>query len=328
LTLAGAEILIYLESQNFGSTTQVTGGWIYGGQDNVAAPAISQWNRNNANNILRIDKTDLDTVDRTTELLGIIPGSTIQFVDTVTPTNQVAYLTLASPVDQGTYIEYSVSLQSQAGLIGTGDATTMTADIPVAQPTKFDFQTDKWLTDTPTWAAIQSFLQYDGVTQPVDPNLGYGIDITFQELSQSADWDLIALGGGGGGGGGFTPSTFTGAGTTGYVPDPVTESGRHLADDGTWVAPPTVITDHGALSGLADDDHIQYHNDVRGDARYYTKAQSDANYAPLSHTHDASDVVSGTFVDARIAESNVTQHEAALTIQGSQLTGTIDGGTF
>jgi hypothetical protein len=234
LTIAGAEILIYLESQNFGSTTQVTGGWTYGGQDNVAAPATSNWNRNNANNILRIDKTDLDTVDRTTELLGIIPGSTIQFVDTVTPTNQVAYLTLATPVDQGTYIEYSVSLQSQAGLIGTGDATTMTADIPVAQPTKFDFQADKWLTDTPTWSTIQSFLQYDGVTQPVDANLGYGIDITFQELSQSADWDLIALGGGGGGGGDFTPSTFTGAGTTGYVPDPVTEDGKFLLDDGTW----------------------------------------------------------------------------------------------
>jgi hypothetical protein len=38
-------------------------------------------------------------------------------------------------------------------------------------------------------------------------------------------------------------------------------------------------TDHGALTGLLDDDHTQYHNDTRGDARYYTKAASDANYA-------------------------------------------------
>ena len=28
------------------------------------------------------------------------------------------------------------------------------------------------------------------------------------------------------------------------------------------------VTDHGALTGLADDDHPQYHNDARGDARY------------------------------------------------------------
>lgn len=27
-------------------------------------------------------------------------------------------------------------------------------------------------------------------------------------------------------------------------------------------------SDHGALTGLADDDHSQYHNDARGDARY------------------------------------------------------------
>jgi len=29
-----------------------------------------------------------------------------------------------------------------------------------------------------------------------------------------------------------------------------------------------VAQDHGALSGLSDDDHAQYHNDTRGDARY------------------------------------------------------------
>jgi hypothetical protein len=40
-------------------------------------------------------------------------------------------------------------------------------------------------------------------------------------------------------------------------------------------------TDHGALTGLADDDHTQYHNDSRGDVRYYTKAQVDAIIAAL-----------------------------------------------
>jgi hypothetical protein len=35
------------------------------------------------------------------------------------------------------------------------------------------------------------------------------------------------------------------------------------------------VTDHGALTGLADDDHPQYHTDARGDARY----------SLLGHTH-------------------------------------------
>jgi hypothetical protein len=41
-----------------------------------------------------------------------------------------------------------------------------------------------------------------------------------------------------------------------------------------------IVTDHGALSGLADDDHSQYLNNTRGDARYYTQSQSDANFEP------------------------------------------------
>ena len=35
------------------------------------------------------------------------------------------------------------------------------------------------------------------------------------------------------------------------------------------------VTDHGNLAGLGDDDHAQYHNDARGDARYYTETELD-----------------------------------------------------
>lgn len=46
-------------------------------------------------------------------------------------------------------------------------------------------------------------------------------------------------------------------------------------------SPGAGVTDHGALSGLADDDHQQYHTDARGDARYvnevdHTKGVHDA----------------------------------------------------
>lgn len=33
------------------------------------------------------------------------------------------------------------------------------------------------------------------------------------------------------------------------------------------------VTDHGALSGLGDDDHSIYHTDSRGDARYFTETE-------------------------------------------------------
>lgn len=38
--------------------------------------------------------------------------------------------------------------------------------------------------------------------------------------------------------------------------------------DPNWVTPAAVITDHGALNGLGDDDHSQYLTTGRGDARY------------------------------------------------------------
>ena len=68
------------------------------------------------------------------------------------------------------------------------------------------------------------------------------------------------------------------------------------------------VTVHADLTGLSADDHLQYHNDARGDARYYTKTllnagQLDTRYytesevdsfiagrAPVAHTHTASQV--------------------------------------
>lgn len=41
-------------------------------------------------------------------------------------------------------------------------------------------------------------------------------------------------------------------------------------------------SDHGALTGLADDDHTQYHTDARGDARYSLLGHDhDGDYQPL-----------------------------------------------
>jgi len=45
------------------------------------------------------------------------------------------------------------------------------------------------------------------------------------------------------------------------------------------------VTDHGALTGLGDDDHPHYLTEARGDARYYTESEVDsalAGYLPLS----------------------------------------------
>lgn len=46
-----------------------------------------------------------------------------------------------------------------------------------------------------------------------------------------------------------------------------------------------------------------------------------STFPPSAHNHPASETNSGTFSDARIAASNVTQHQAALAIARTQVTG-------
>lgn len=68
------------------------------------------------------------------------------------------------------------------------------------------------------------------------------------------------------------------------------------------------VTDHGLLTGLGDDDHTQYLNQARGDARYYTETEVDtllSGKANTSHTHIISDVTGlQTALDGKAATSH------------------------
>lgn len=75
-------------------------------------------------------------------------------------------------------------------------------------------------------------------------------------------------------------------------------SARLPAVDGSQLTNlPAVVTDHGALTGLADDDHTQYHTDARGDARYAPLAKGVTNGD--SHDHNGGD-------GAQIAYANLS----------------------
>jgi hypothetical protein len=96
-------------------------------------------------------------------------------------------------------------------------------------------------------------------------------------------------------------------------------NGQVLTSDGTnpiWSTPVSGVTDHGLLSGLADDDHTQYHNDTRGDVRYYTKTQVDSEIDTDIATHTA-------LSDAHHSESHtIASHDTTATgLELNELTG-------
>jgi len=56
------------------------------------------------------------------------------------------------------------------------------------------------------------------------------------------------------------------------------------------------VTDHGALSGLGDDDHTQYYNQTRGDARFAQKAGSSSQAFSASTLTCASTATATNFI--------------------------------
>ena len=90
-------------------------------------------------------------------------------------------------------------------------------------------------------------------------------------------------------------------------------SGDDLAFNGNEVTTHATVTktEYGYLSGVTST--IQTQIDGK---------------AARSHTHATSDITSGTFVDARIAESNVTQHQTALSLNATQIDANVSNTEF
>lgn len=89
-----------------------------------------------------------------------------------------------------------------------------------------------------------------------------------------------------------------------------------------------VITDHGKLSGLTDDDHAQYHTDTRADLRYYTKTQSDSNFEPKNsniQSHISSTSNPHSVTKSQVGLGSVPNVDATLRSNhtGTQLASTI-----
>ncbi len=102
-----------------------------------------------------------------------------------------------------------------------------------------------------------------------------------------------------------------------------------LRGDNTWVTP-AGSGDVSKVGTPADEEYAKWTGDgtIEGVSKATVLADigaaadthnHDASYATVSHGHAASEVASGTFADARVAQSNVTQHQAALSITESQI---------
>jgi hypothetical protein len=161
--------------------------------------------------------------------------------------------------------------------------------------------------------AIQGIAEYGNVTAA---RLAASSEIT--SLSGLPFAEFVALG----------SVVFQSANTFTNTPKAATVSvngGNYVDFRGTQLYTPAgVATSHGLLSGLSNDDHIQYHTDARGDVRYYTKAQVDAligaggspgDINEKSYSFSNSQVVPESITDFAFSNATVRSFNAIVSVK-------------
>ena len=244
----GTVLRVYVDALNSGTDTNVTGGWRNDGSSQSTAPGLSGVNGNNQGSVLRIDKTDLDSTDRTSELLGVISGSTILLAETANPSNFLQYEVLLDGIDSGSDVVYTTVLESSGGSIPLAAVCTIDIDIPIAQATQYVEQGTYWSLNPQDYATVSGFLRFSGVDQAGKADSAFGIDLLVQRAHVSSDWDLLSLSGTSGGSGGS-------GGGIGEAPQDGTPYSRQ---DAIWVGSTLAGLPDTTLTAPANGQILQY----------------------------------------------------------------------
>lgn len=189
---------------NSSTSSTWAANWTRDSNQNVAAPATGSWNRNNGFSTLRMSSVDFDSTSQVTNLDSIRAGSTIVIADAGDPINIFQSYTVLSVDGTGATYEFSVVAVEQGSLgePAVGVQCSINVDVPIPESTVYTSVPDYYAANP----SVTGYLKI-GDGAEVASESAFGIDVQYQNLVASPDWDIAAitsggaLGGDGGGGG-------------------------------------------------------------------------------------------------------------------------------
>ena len=199
LLLAGTTFdLVAVVQEPDPSPTTFTGNWNYLTPNNVAVPTTGQVSHaNQRSDSLRVHKTDNDGGDRSVELAVMTVGDIIEAGGT-----RWAVQTIT---DQGTWVEFIVAPATQ---ISPDGVTSFIFETVTATPITYLNDPDYYLTNDDA----TGFLSLTGSPADVVADQdAYGVDIKYQQVSYSTDWDVMGAPSEGGTGGSTLPAELPSA---------------------------------------------------------------------------------------------------------------------
>lgn len=196
---------VYLQSYNSASNSQWAAQWDRESNSNNGAPSTGMWRTNKGNSQIRFNVTDNGSNNQAANLALVTVGSDIAVFDTADGgVNIYQNYRVTGVTDNGTWFQFDVvPLDTGPGGAPTvGAATTGNFTIPVVGSTSYVAIADYYLSNP----NIKGIISLSGGTV-VEDEAAYCVDLQFQELIASPDWDIAAISAGGalGGGGGSGP---------------------------------------------------------------------------------------------------------------------------
>jgi len=238
-TTIGAQFKVKLELYSNENSAVLSGIWDSNLNDSPSAGEV-YLDDSSTPTIITYNNFDLDGVDRTTELQGVVIGSTI---DLKQRTDASRYLTVTvDSISTATAGETTYAVTPVLTGKDLKDGKELVSGIQQAStvPTEYGSIDNFYSAGTPTWGDITTTLNLGGLVQPVVGTEAYGIDVGFQDAYISPDWDIMSTSGSGSGG----------ATSIGDAPN---NGLRHTRRNGSWEAEsnessPTGLIDGGELN--------------------------------------------------------------------------------